>query len=123
MDKDKANSIADALLEKERQASARLLRRPPLLIRSAASGRLPRDQEWELFRRARRDLFASRTTAVVVCMAPSVLMVLFWFFMDHPVRAWYVVSMMVAGMVPYYLVVFHLRKELARLAREHYDPK
>ena len=49
--------------------------------------------------------------------APLVFLVLFWFFVRHPVSAWYVAALDVALLVPIFLVVFHVRKELARLAR------
>ena len=54
---------------------------------------------------------------MAVVAAPLVFLVLFWFFMRHPVSAWYVAAIDVALLVPIFLVVFHLRKELARLAR------
>jgi hypothetical protein len=118
LDEDKAKAIADALLAEERRASTQSWgRRVPFLIRSAESARLAREQEWELFRQARKDLFAARGTALAVVTAPLGLLVLYWFFMGHPVSAWYVVAFDVALVVPTFLVVFHLRKELARLAR------
>lgn len=49
--------------------------------------------------------------------APMVLCLLFWFFMHYPVSAWYVLALDVAVLVPTFLVLVHLRKELARLAR------
>jgi hypothetical protein len=118
MDEDKAKAIADALLAKERRASARSWgRRVPFLIRSAQSDHLTREQEWELFRQARRNIFAARGASLAVVAAPLGLLVLFWFFTRHPVSAWYVAAFDVALLVPIFLVVFHLRKELARLAR------
>ena len=118
MDEDKAKAIADALLAKERRASAQSWgRRVPFLIRSAASPHLAREQEWDLFREARRNVFAARGVSLAVAAAPLGLSVLFWFFMHHPMSAWYVVAFDVALVVPSFLVVFHLRKGLARLAR------
>ena len=89
----------------------------PFFIRSADSARLAREQEWELFRQARKNVFAARGTSLSVAAAPLGLSVLFWFFMHHPMSAWYVVAFDVALVVPSFLVVFHLRKGLARLAR------
>ena len=118
LDEDEAKAIADALLAKERQASAQSWgRRVPFFIRSADSARLPREREWELFRQARRDLFAARGASLAVVAAPLGLLALFWFFMRHPVSAGYVVAFYVALVVPNFLVVLHLRTELARLAR------
>jgi hypothetical protein len=118
LDEDKAKATADALLAKERRASARSWgRRVPFLIRSTASAHLAREQEWDLFREARRNVFAARGVSLAVAAAPLGLSVLFWFFMHHPMSAWYVVAFDVALVVPSFLVVFHLRKELARLAR------
>jgi hypothetical protein len=118
LDKDKAKAIADALLAKERRASAQSWgRRVPFLIRSADSAHLAREQEWDLFRQARRNVFAARGASLAVAAAPLGLSVLFWFFMHHPVSAWYVAAFDLALVVPNFLVVFHLRKELARLAR------
>jgi hypothetical protein len=118
LDEDKAKAIAEALLAKERRASAQSWgRRVPFLIRSADSAHLAREQEWELFRQARRNVFAARGTSLAVAVAPLGLSALFWFFMHHPVSAWYVAAFDVALVGPSFLVVFHLRKELARLAR------
>jgi hypothetical protein len=118
LDKDKAKAIADALLAKERRASAQSWgRRAPFFIRSAQSAHLAREQEWELFRQARKNVFAGRGASLAVAAAPLGLSVLFWFFMRHPVSAWYVAAFDVALLVPVFLVVFHLRQELARLAR------
>ena len=118
LDKHKAKAIADALLAKERRASAQSWgRRVPFLIRSAASAHLAREQEWELFRQARRNVFAVQGASLAAVAAPLALLVMFWFFMRHPVSAWYVAAFDIALLVPTFLVVFHLRKELARLAR------
>jgi hypothetical protein len=118
LDKDKAKAIADALLAKERRASAQSRgRRVPFFIRSAQSAHLAREQEWELFRQARKNVFAGRGASLAVAAAPLGLSVLFWFFMRHPVSTWYVVAFDVSLLVPNFLVVFYLRKELARLAR------
>jgi hypothetical protein len=118
LDKDKAKAIADALLAKERQASAQSWgRRVPFFIRSAQSAHLAREREWELFLQARRNIFAARGTSLAVVAAPLVFLVLFWFFMRHPVSTWYVAALDVALLVPTFLVVFHLRKELKKLAR------
>jgi hypothetical protein len=120
LDKDKAKAIADALLAKARRESAQSRgRRVPFFIRSADSARLAREQEWELFRQARKNVFAARGTSLSVAAAPLGLSVLFWFFMRHPVSAWYVAAFDVALLVPNFLVVFFFRKELARLARTH----
>jgi hypothetical protein len=118
LDEDKAKVTAEDLLAKERRASAQSWgRRVPFLIRSADSAHLAREQEWELFRQARRNVFAARGASLAVAAAPLGLSVLFWFFMRHPVSEWYVAAFDVALLVPNFLVVFYLRKELARLAR------
>jgi hypothetical protein len=118
VDKDEANAIADALLAKERKANARSWgRRVPFLLRSKDSARLGRELEWELFRQVRRDMFASRLTWVTLIATPLVLFVLFWLFMRHPVGGWYVMAAEVAIAVASLLVPFHIRRELARLAR------
>jgi fatty acid desaturase len=118
LDEDKAKAIADALLAKERRPNAQSWgRRVPFFIRTAESAHLAREQEWELFRQARRNIFAARGASLAVVAAPVVLLVLFWFFMRHPVSAWYVAALDVGLLVPIFLVVFHLRKELAKLSR------
>jgi len=118
LDKDEAKAIADALLAKERRENAQSwLRRVPILIRSAESARLGREREWELFREARRRIWATRGASLAFVTAPVALLILFWFFMPHPVSAWYVVAFDVALLVPFSLAVFQLRSELARLAR------
>jgi hypothetical protein len=118
LDKDQAKAVADALLAKERRASAQSWgRRVPFFIRSRDSARLAREQEWDLYRQARRNVFAARGASLAVAAAPLGLSVLFWFFMHRPVSGWYIAAFEVALMVPSFLVVFHLRKELAKLAR------
>ena len=118
LDKDKAKAIADALLAKERRASAQSRgRRVPFFIRSAQSAHLAREQEWELFRQARKNVVTARGASLAIAAAPLGLSVLFWFFTRHPVSAWYVMAFDVSLLVPNFLVVFYLRKELARLAR------
>jgi hypothetical protein len=118
VDKDEANKIADALLAKERKTNGRAWgRRVPFFLRSKDSARLGREREWELFRQVRRNMFSHWGTSLTLAATVPVLLVLFWFFMRHPVSAWYVVAGDVAIAVPSLLIPFHVRRELARLAR------
>jgi hypothetical protein len=120
LDKEKARAIAKALLETEQQrlAASRRGRRVPFLVRSRASARLGRAREWELYRQARDNIFANQAASIAVACAPLVILVGAWLFMPHPVSAAYVLAMD-SGLViiPGGLVLIHLRRELARLAR------
>jgi hypothetical protein len=113
LDKDEARTVADALLAKERRANPKpRVRRVPVLFRTADSVRLGREREWELFCQARRNTFATWGASLALVAAPLALLGLFWLFMRHPISAWYAVAIEVAVLVPTFLVVFHLRKEL-----------
>jgi hypothetical protein len=118
MDEDEARRIADELLERERQKNARgWSGRVPFLVRSADSRCLERQREWELLRQARRNVFSTWGTSVAVVSAPVALGFLFSIFARHPAHASYVVAWLIALLIPNGLVVFHLRRELAKLAR------
>jgi Flp pilus assembly protein TadB len=122
MDKDEARRMADELLEKERQTNAQELgRRVPFFIRSAASRRLGRQREWELFRQARSNVFANKSTSVAMLAAPVALGLLFVFFAHRPFNVPYVAAWIIAVLFPQWLFVAHLRRELARLARAEPD--
>jgi len=116
VDKEEARRIADALLAKERRAR-KSNPRVPFFIRSPDSARLDRQREWELFRQARGNVVSPGGSLALV-LAPVLIGLLFLFFEPHPVSVWYTMAWLGAGVVPGILALCHVRRELARLARE-----
>jgi hypothetical protein len=118
MDQDEAERRADELLAAERQVNAlERGRAVPFLIRGADSRRLTRQREWELFRQARRDVFATPATSVAIVLAPIALGCLFALFAHHPISTSYVVAWLIALAIPFGLTLLHMRRALAKLAR------
>jgi hypothetical protein len=118
MDQDEPERRADELLAAERQVNARERGRAvPFLLRSADSRRLTRQREWELFRQARTDVFATPATSLAIVLAPIALGCFFALFAHHPISAFYVLAWLIALAIPFGLYVLHVRRALAKLAR------
>ncbi len=86
--KEDADKAAEALLEAERRKSAR----------DRVTGNWP--------------------ATIAVVAAPAVLMFSFALFLRHPLTVKYVLALDAALLVPPALVVFHIRREFARIIRE-----
>jgi hypothetical protein len=115
MDPEEAQRRADELCAAERQRNARG-RRVPFFIRGADSKQLNRQREWELFRQARSNVFSAPASSVAIVLAPFALGTLFVLFAHHPISVAYGLAWIVALATPFWLVVFHMRRELAKLA-------
>ncbi len=115
--KEDADKAAEALLEAERRKSARS-RRVPFLFRTPDSRRLEPTLQWQLFRKARDRVTGNWPATIAVVAAPAVLMFSFALFLRHPLTVKYVLALDAALLVPPALVVFHIRREFARIIRE-----
>ncbi|MGH8219805.1 MAG: hypothetical protein ACREUT_14770 [Steroidobacteraceae bacterium] len=119
--KEEADKIAETLLEAERRKAKRPPR-VPFPFRTAASQHLEPAEEWQLFREARDRVKGNWPAAFAVVAAPVALMFSFALFLRHPLTGKYVLALDAALLVPPALVMFHIRRELARLIHERRDP-
>jgi|HubBroStandDraft_3_1064219.scaffolds.fasta_scaffold352476_2 hypothetical protein len=117
--KEQANAIAESLMAKARNSDGYFRsRRVPFVFRSADSARLEPRAEWQLFRQAQHNLAGNRWSAVTIMASYVTLLLVFLMFAPHPLNDWYTPLFFIGLMGPPFISVVHVRRELARLARE-----
>jgi hypothetical protein len=113
--KEQANAIAESLMAKARKSGGYFyFRRVPFVFRSTDSARLEPRAEWQLFRQAQHNLAGKRWSAVVI-IASYVAMLVVFLIAPH----WYTPLFFVGLLGPPLILVVHVRRELARLARDY----
>lgn len=119
LSKEQADTIAQGLLASEPRVQAP---RVPALFRTREGARLGRDLEWQLFRQANASTMSGSRRKIAFVAYPVLVMLLWFAFASHPVSEWYVMAGMFALVIPFYMRIFLVRRELARLVAAASEP-